>query len=261
MEEIKKIVGSNSARFVNAQHAYFHSSVCEMVNSVGFSNLNIPLDLEEEYKKCIGMEEDLNNESRAYIETPQLNSADAERDAITVYLFSVIRSAALAPQSDIQKAGEVLSLIIKPYLGLQSEARDQQTSKTIGLILDLRKKDIANYITVLGQTQTVALLEESNNKYRQLERSLTELKASEILENSKVVRPRTDALYQRITEFVNASYLLGDEAKKALIAPLINNLNQFIAEQKTAYKQSQAQKGKTNTPPTANTNPEEEPRA
>ena len=69
-------------------------------------------------------------------------------------------------------------------------------------------------------------------------------KAAEDLEASKVVRPRTDANYQRITELIFATYLLGDAAIRAEIAPLIDRLNQFIAEQKTAHRQSQAQKKK-----------------
>ena len=45
-------------------------------------------------------------------------------------------------------------------------------------------------------------------------------------------------------EIVTRDYLLGDAAIRAEIAPLIDRLNQFIAEQKTAHRQSQAQKGK-----------------
>ena len=132
----------------------------------------------------------------------------------------------------------------KPYTGLQGEARDRQTTKTDGLILDLMKPENAARIAALGQTQIITLLDEANKKYQQIKDGLTNLKAAEDLEASKVVRPRTDANYQRITELIFATYLLGDAAIRAEIAPLIDRLNQFIAEQKTAHRQSQAQKKK-----------------
>lgn len=80
------------------------------------------------------------------------------------------------------------------------------------------------------------------NASAQIQDGLTNLKAAKDLETSKEVRLRTDANYQRITEYIFATYLLGDATKKAEIAPLIDRLNQFIADQRTAYKQSQAQK-------------------
>ena len=72
MEDIKKIDGSNSVRFVNAQHAHFHSRAYEMVNEFGFAKVNVNAELATEYKSNIDAEIELNNEARAYIETPQL---------------------------------------------------------------------------------------------------------------------------------------------------------------------------------------------
>lgn len=244
MEDIKKIDGSNSVRFVNAQHAHFHSRAYEMVNEFGFAKVNVNAELATEYKSNIDAEIELNNEARAYIETPQLAAADSERDSITVYLFGAIRTAALSPIAQVREPAEALLLITKPYTGLQGEARDRQTTKTDGLILDLMKPENAARIAALGQTQIITLLDEANKKYQQIKDGLTNLKAAEDLEASKVVRPRTDANYLRITELIFATYLLGDAAIRAEIAPLIDRLNQFIAEQKTAHKQSQAQKGK-----------------
>lgn len=242
MEEIKKINGSFSGRFVNAQHAHFHSRAYEMVNEFGFDKVNVKPELATEYKRNIDLEIDLNNESRAYIETPQLLAADKERDDIIVYFFESIRAAALSPLAEVRAAAEALLLIIRPYTGLQGVARDRQTTQTEGLVLDLMKPENAAHVATIGQTQTVALLDEANKKYKQIQDGLTNLKASEDLEASKVVRPRTDANYQRITEYIFATYLLGNEATRAEIAPLIDRLNQLIADQKTAHKQSQAQK-------------------
>lgn len=243
MEEVKKIQGSNSARFVNAQHAHFHSRAYEMVNGFGFEKVNVSPELATEYKRNIDLEVELNNEARSYIETPQLASADSERDALTVYLFSAIRAAALSPAAEVREAAEALLLLIKPYTGLQSEARDRQTSGTDGLLLDLNKPANAQHIATLAQTPTVALLDEANKKYRRIQDTLTNRKAAEDLEASKAVRPRTDAAYQRIADLIFATHLLGNEAVKAETATLIGRLNQLIAEQKTAHKQSMAQKG------------------
>ena len=48
MEDIKKIDGSNSVRFVNAQHAHFHSRAYEMVNEFGFAKVNVNAELATE---------------------------------------------------------------------------------------------------------------------------------------------------------------------------------------------------------------------
>ncbi|MDO5664726.1 MAG: DUF6261 family protein [Bacteroidia bacterium] len=245
MEEVKKINGSNSANFLNARHAHFHSLVYKMITEFGIEKVNISPALSEEYRSNIDIEIDLNNESRAFVETPQLAEADSERDAITVYLFGAIRNAMLSPVLQAKAAGEALYLLIRPYTGLHGEARDRQTAKTEGLVLDLNKPANATHIATIGQTETVALLDEKNKTYQQIKNGLTNLRAVEDLEASKVVRPRTDANYQSITNYIFATYLLAtDETKKAEIATLIDHLNQLIAEQKTAHKQSQAQKTK-----------------
>ena len=243
MEEVKKIDGSYITQFGNAQHTHFHMQAHEMVAEFGAEKVNISPDLMTEHKRNIDIEVDLNNESRAYIETPQLAEADNERDGITVYMFGAIRNAALSPLPGVKAAAEALLLLIRPYAGLHGEARDQQTSKTEGLLVDLKKPAYAAHIETIAQTETVNMLEAANKRYQQIKSGLTNQRAAEDLEASKVVRPRTDACYQRICDYIFASYLLATDAeKKAEIGTLIDRLNQFIAEQKTAYRQSQAQK-------------------
>ena len=211
MEDIKKIDGSNSVRFVNAQHAHFHSRAYEMVNEFGFAKVNVNAELATEYKSNIDAEIELNNEARAYIETPQLAAADSERDSITVYLFGAIRTAALSPIVQVREPAEALLLITKPYTGLQGEARDRQTTKTDGLILDLMKPENAARIAALGQTQIITLLDEANKKYQQIKEKSIHLDYRKYLVNNLQESKYYNAFEDEFCHWTSADVAMADE--------------------------------------------------
>lgn len=249
MKDEKRIAGSSCSNFVNAQHAHFHSQVHAIIHAFGREKVNIPEELETEYKTNIDAEIDLNKEGRAYIETPQLAAIDKERDGYIIYFTGAVRNATLSPIAEVKNAAQALWLTVKNYVGIQNAPRDRQTAQTQGLVLDMKKPENKAYLQTIGHTETMRLIEEKNNEYQALKSSLTNQRAAENLEASKVVRPRTDANYQQITDLIFASYLLEtDPRKKAEIGGLIDHLNRLIAEQKTAHKQSHPQPAKKQEP-------------
>ncbi len=241
----KRFAVAGMTRFTNARHVHFHMQTYEMIGQYGFDKVNVPLTLSDEWKRCIVLETELNNQARAHVDTARLIQIDAERDSLTTFLFGAIRNATSSPFDTHKAAGEELMIIIRPYKNLQRQARDRQTAQTEGLVLDLKKPENAACITILGLDNTVELLEKSNRRYQEMKSGLTSQKAAEMIEGLSSIRPQTDDIYQAVTDRVFASYLLtADAQRKEEIGALIDRINQFIAEQKAAYKQSQAQKTK-----------------
>ena len=239
----RRIKKSSSSQFTSARHAHFHTQVYGMVAEYGFDKVHVPIELSIEWKRNIDIEADLNNQSFAHTETSQLNEYDHKRDELLYFFFGAIRNGLRSPEAKFKSASEALTSLLYPYKDLQGQARDRKTAQIEGLIIDMRKDENSAHMDTLALRSTVDMLEGVNKAYQKLKNSLTRKKATKPEESPDDVRRRTNTCYEQVADMIYASYLLEtDITRKEEIGRLIDALNQFIEEQKIAYKQSQAQK-------------------
>lgn len=246
MSNITKIEGSSCQRYSNALHVGFHQHILvifETLLSDVLAKLHISQDLLNSYKKSIDQESELNRKSLASTLTITMDEEEAERDRLLSMLFFLVANALASSKAATKAAAQRLDVVLRPYKGIQNQADDAETALIRGLLGDLRKEENTEAVTALNLEPTLASLETTNNAFDQAKNRRAEENAMDEGETTVEVRKKTDSMYQDICTLVYASALMAtEEGDKELCVSIINEMNRVIANYKTSYKQSQAQK-------------------
>ena len=251
MNEFPAIEGSSCYRYSNALHVSFHDHMHKVF--AGYlddylKKLNLTQDIVDEYGDDVAVEQDLNRTSSANTNTIQMDEAEAERDRQLSVLFYIVANGLKALKEAIKAAAQQLDVVLRPYKGIQGMAHDAETSLIKGLILDLRKDENAAAVTTLGLDATVDGLEEANDSFDAAKNKRTNERALTEGDNLKEARGKTDAVYQNMCTLISAAALMAATPEDLeFVVSVINEMNRVIANHKTSYTQSQAQK-KANKP-------------
>ena len=246
MSNITKIEGSSCQRYSNALHVGFHQHILvifETLLSDVLAKLHISQDLLNSYKKLIEQESELNRKSLASTLTITMDEEEAERDRLLSMLFFLVANALASSKAATKAAAQRLDVVLRPYKGIQNQADDAETALIKGLLGDLRKEENTEAVTALNLEPTLASLETTNNAFDQAKNKRAEENSTGETETTVEVRKKTDSMYQDICTLVYASALMatGDEDREFCVS-IINEMNRVIANYKTSYKQSLAQK-------------------
>ena len=243
MDKDLEIKNVGQKKLDNAMHVQYHTEMHGILKSADQAKTGIPADVMTEYNGGINEETELNREAQADALTGELLKADMARDRAVQYLFAVIRSSRLSPEEATQKAAEGLMPTVSAYKGIHDEAADRETALLNGLLTDLKKTDLAAHLATLGLNALPAKLEALNKAFAELATKRSDGRAATKLPLASVVRPRTDAAYERILFTLRSNYLFGQAPiEKPAIEALAARLNQRAAELDAAYRQSLAQK-------------------
>lgn len=246
MSNITKIEGSSCQRYSNALHVGFHQHILvifETLLSDVLAKLHISQDLLNSYKKLIEQESELNRKSFASTLTITMDEEEAERDRLLSMLFFLVANALASSKAATKAAAQRLDVVLRPYKGIQNQADDAETALIKGLLGDLRKEENTEAVTALNLEPTLASLETTNNAFDQAKNRRAEENSTGETETTVEVRKKTDSMYQDICTLVYASVLMATgEEDRELCVSIINEMNRVIANYKTSYKQSQAQK-------------------
>lgn len=243
MDEIIEIQSVGLSRLDNAQHLTFHSRAYDLVNEYEPAKIGIPAPLKVEWKGNLGTEEDISKEVVAETLTKLIDDKDKERDRLLTYIFRTIRADLFSPEANEVAAAAELVLVASKYGQLQRESFDRESGHIAGLLIDLKKTEYASHVTTLRLDSAVAKLETANNEFEALyQQSVKAVKRSD-LPRAAVVRPKTDANYNRVLLLLQAAYLSGAATiDRDALKKLARDLNSLIDKTETAYNQSLAQK-------------------
>lgn len=207
----------------------------------GVPLLGIPPELVAALDEVIEQLTELNNQTRANLETEQLSDTDKQRDNVGVYILNRINRSSRLPLQSEREAGKSLALLAKPYTGFYELPVAQETETIKGLLFDLRKAEHAAAVQTLGLTPYIDELERLNNLYESLVAQRAATRLVNAVDNSKIVRAKGDAVYDDMTSLAFAWSLANpsDEANA-----FIRNINALIADAKTAYNQRIGKKKK-----------------
>ena len=236
MNVFPAIEGSSCYRYNNALHMSFHDHMHQVF--AGYledylKKLNLTQAIVDEYGDDVEVEQDLNRKSSANTNTIKMDEEDAERDRLLSVMFYMVSNGLKASKAAVKAAAQQLDVVLRPYKGAQGAADDAETSLIKGLILDLRKEENTAAVTTLGLDATVDELEEANNNFDAAKNKRTSERALTEGDNLKDARSKTDTVYQNMCTLISAAALI--------------EMNRVIANHKTSYTQSQAQK-KSNKP-------------
>ena len=172
-----------------------------------------------------------------------MNKKNEERDRILTYIFRLIRACVFSPEEAEEKAASELALVINSYGRVQRESFDRQSSHIDGLLVDLKKTENAAHVTTLRLTSALAKLEAANGECKKLYLQSVKNPHRSNLPTAAEVRPKTDAIYNRVVFMLKAAYVSGvASVDKAALKQLAEHLNSLVDRTDKAYHQSLAQK-------------------
>ena len=141
----------------------------------------------------------------------------------------------------IKEAAQKLDKALGVYAGIQSKAADAETAEVRGLLKDLER--FSAEMTALGLAPVTAELKAVNEKFQTIYNDRQAKVVDAKLPPLAEVRTQTDAVFNAVCHYIEASYLLAaTEDDRPPIERLVDQINQEIDHFKTAYKQSAAQK-------------------
>lgn len=247
MKTIVKIKSISLTKLNNAEYTNFSSRFLTLVNETGSSEvpgstIAVEAEVLEQYDADLLTMHEIVAQSRTSDLTAVLAGLDKERDELVSFLINTIRNAKSSPLAAQRTAGTSLYNVVKPYIGCQRLANQQETAKIIGLIADLSKEANMANATILHLDEVIAGLNEKNTEYATLTDQRTNEKAAAQLDESKNVRLRMDEKYDYIT---NVAFAQSVVQPAEPIALFISRLNTLIDEVNALYNQRLAQIKKT----------------
>ena len=232
---------SLSTHYSNSHHLQFMFNVHALVKAVDKLKLHLTDELLKSWADCIDMETELNKVANATLHAEQMAALDRQRDTLLTNLFGVIRVQQKSPVQAVKEAAQKLDKALGVYAGIQNKAADAETAEVRGLLKDLER--FTAEMTALGLAPVTAELKAVNEKFQTVynERQVKVVDAK--LPPLAEVRTQTDAVFNAVCHYIEASYLLAaTEEDRPPIERLVDQINREIDHFKTAYKQSAAQK-------------------
>ena len=232
---------SLSTHYSNSHHLQFMFNVYALVKAGDKLKLHLTDELLKSWADCIDMETELNKVANATLHAEQMAALDRQRDTLLTNLFGVIRVQQKSPVQAVAESARKLNKALAVYLGIQSKAADAETAEVRGLLKDLER--FSTEMTALGLAPVVAELKAVNEKFQTVYKERQLKAVDEKLPALKEVRTMTDAVFNAVCHYIEASYLLAaTDEDRSPIERLVDQINQEVDHFKTAYKQSAAQK-------------------
>ena len=239
--KIKLVNRPNCGHFTNSHHLQFMFNVYALVKAGDKLKLHLTDELLKTWNDCIELETELNKQATATVHTEQMKELDRQRDTLLTNLFGIVRVQLKSPVQAVKEAAKKLDKALGVYVGIQRKAADAKTAEVRGLLKDLER--FSAEMTTLSLAPVMTELKAVNEKFQTVynERQVKVVDAK--LPPLAEVRPQTDAVFNAVCHYIEASYLLAaTEDDRPPIERLVNQINQEIDHFKTAYKQSAAQK-------------------
>ena len=235
------VKASQCVHYSNSHHLQFMFNVYALVKAGDKVKLHLTDELLKTWNDCIELETELNKQATATVHTEQMAALDRQRDTLLTNLFGIVRVQLKSPVQAVREAAQKLDKALGVYVGIQRKAADAETAEVRGLLKDLER--YATEATALGLTPVTTELKAINEKfqtiYNERQVKVVDAKLPPLVE----VRSQTDAVFNAVCHYIEASYLLAaTEEDRPPIERLVDQINQEVDHFKTAYKQSVAQK-------------------
>ena len=235
------VKASQCVHYSNSHHLQFMFNVYALVKAGDKVKLHLTDELLKTWNDCIELETELNKQATATVHTEQMAALDRQRDTLLTNLFGIVRVQLKSPVQAVKEAAQKLDKALGVYAGIQSKAADAETAEVRGLLKDLER--YATEATALGLTPVTTELKTINEKFQTVYNDRQVKVVDAKLPPLAEVRPQTDAVFNAVCHYIEASYLLAaTEEDRPPIERLVDQINQEVDHFKTAYKQSVAQK-------------------
>lgn len=242
MAKITKINSIGLGKLNNAEYTNFATRTLTLIQTATAEALGIDTADVTRYGELGKSMNELVAQSRISDETAEMQSTDKQRENIGVHLLTIIRSERTSPLAARASAAQHLYNLLKPYIGFQKLANQQETVTINGMLLDLSKDDYKEDIETLGLSDLIEALDSANARYAELTDQRTASREAAKVDNSKIVRAEMDELYDTMTTL---AFVQSVAHPTDVTAAFVTAMNALIDEVTTSYNQRVAQTGKS----------------
>ena len=184
---------------------------------------------------------------KAYLETPEIVTADTARDQIFYFYKQVSQAYAdYHPDADKRKAGETVALAFREVKGAAAFDYASETATLTDLVEKLRSEPYASALTTVGMESAPDEIEEANEAFNTvyLKRSAEERDRAQSW-SMKALRPVTDEAFNALAKAINALYAVnemvtGDEEAGVALGKVMDDVNAIVVRLKKTMNQGAA---------------------
>lgn len=235
MSKFSSVPAFNVGRLNNAECVFFLDMLQKYIDEVGFAILGLKEADYLAFKAIVENLKSIMNTTHASDETEKLHVSDDLRDDICTCLFGMLKYAVKHPIKTKKEAATYLNLIIKPFIGVQSQALNQENQSIQTLCEQLSETEATASINRLGLNDVLQELQKANLECIEHYSNRMEGRVSTAC---KPLRVDATLLYDKIVAMTNASMLLNPTPE---LDGFVQKFNSLIKDTQTAYNQRMAQ--------------------
>lgn len=219
-------VGFHNLR--NAEHQWFHTGVLDAFTPEVADALHIG-PLRAEYARLFGVELIAARRNPAYTQTAELASLGRRRQELYLYVKQAVKNGFFAPDAAQRDAADRLELALRPFRDVMHTPQDEATAVLTKMVEVLQGAEQAADVAVLGLTDAVAHLKETNGAYNAMlmERG-DERYRRKSTPNMTRIRPQVDEAYRRVVAALNGLAVVN--AGDVTLAALMDSIGAFVMD-------------------------------
>lgn len=248
----KKINVPRFGKFNNAEYTYVLESILSLTNAIGRETLGASEAQVKAVADGVAHMTQLVAQSRAFVETAEIEAIDRQADALIVYLLQSFRTERKSPIAARASAAQALYLKTKPYIGCQTLPYAQQIQTMRGLLSDLSQTDMATHITTLGLSAVVDELTATTAMYDIKMQSRSVAQLQNYIAPAKEIRP---ALDEAVDDLLTIAFVTSVATPSDDTARYVDHVNKIFDDANIAYNRRIATPG-TSAPSTEGEDPE-----
>lgn len=233
MKKIPEILYLARAR--NAEHYHLQEALLKAVTE-DFATKYKLTSLRKNYVDLFKEEDAVYLQTLGYADTAELSAKDAVRDKYFRFVRLTIESKQLSLDDKEVSAANKLAFIMKPYTLAASKPDAENTAMVSDLVKKLQSDEYAPYVKTMGLTDAVTALKTANDDFDEVySHRAGEKKTKAVTDNLLKIRPRVDAAFLKLSEAINALYLVSevienDTEKTTEIGVVIDAVNAEILQ-------------------------------
>ncbi|MFI3257078.1 MAG: DUF6261 family protein [Spirochaetales bacterium] len=234
MESVLKVLPLSVTKLNNSEYAFFMERCIELIAEAGYNAIGISENDSIAFSAQVTMLSSMLKSTRASDETQKLHEFDIKRNHSLSTIFATVRSARTSANATKKESGTSLSLVIKPFRGIQQKPLKQKSQQIISLNEHLNTSDNIIHVERLSLQEELTSLFIFNDEYISLYRKrIAEKDATSCLP----YRESCEVLYNFITKKAEGSANILQTAESKYF---VTKLNKLIDDMKISYNRRTA---------------------
>ena len=216
----------------NYEYNYFSEQFLVLINAATAEKLHVSSTLVESYSTNVNKMRDIAVQSRTADETALIADVSKEARSLVVYFFNVLRSEKQSPIAANKTAATGAYNALKPYSGLYNLPQRQQVQALRGLVTDMRKPTIADYLTTLGQGEMADSLSDVAERFAAL---LEQRSVNMAVNNLGSAQPLREVMNEQYKYITTVAFAYSVSMPSEELSTFVTSVNRLIDDMNKSY--------------------------